>query len=110
MDNIQPAMEPRVEEPVRGYDRKLSCKDSYKVSFLESLAENIGNYVIAEFCFCSIPSFDRRDGILHAVGTDYITLYQEDDDSYVMCDLSSLKFITFFDTRTRSRNSRYIRR
>ena len=41
------------------------------------------------------------EGILYDVGNDYVTLYQQGRDRYVVCDIYSLKYIEFYDTRSR---------
>ena len=43
----------------------------------------------------------ERAWILYDVGNDYMTIYQEGRDRYIVSDIYSLKFIEFYDTRCR---------
>ena len=106
MDNIQSG-DIHTGEAARV--RGLSYKESFRDTFLESLKANLGYYVIAEFCACG-EVLDKKDGILYAVGNDYLTLYQEDDDSYTVCGLDFLRFITIFEEKARPRSFRCTRR
>ena len=62
----------------------------------EILAEGIGQYVIVEFLI-GTQLLVRREGILTNVGVSYLVLYEELSDTYMLCDLYSVKFATFFE-------------
>ena len=64
----------------------------------ETLAENLGLYVEIDF-LTGAGNLATRDGILYAVGADYVTLYQEADDRYILCAMDSIQFITFYNSR-----------
>lgn len=64
------------------------------------LKENVGNYVVATF-LVGTQSTTSWEGILYDVGNDYMTIYQEGRDRYIVSDIYSLKFIEFYDTRCR---------
>ena len=37
-----------------------------------------------------------RQGILYSVGTAYVILYEETSRTFIMCDIFSIKFVTFY--------------
>ena len=41
------------------------------------------------------------EGVLYEVGNDFVTIYQEGRDRYIVCDIYSLKYMEFYDTRRR---------
>ena len=41
-------------------------------------------------------AMSRKEGILYAVGRSYVTLYEEASQNFVVCDIFSLKFVTFY--------------
>ena len=45
-----------------------------------------------------MTSLEKR-WVLYDVGNDYMTIYQEGRDRYIVSDIYSLKFIEFYDTR-----------
>lgn len=64
------------------------------------LSKNEGNYVVATF-LVGTNNTVSWEGILYDVGNDYITIYQEGRDRYVVTDIYSLKFIEFYDFERR---------
>ena len=60
----------------------------------------VGNYVVATF-LVGTQNTTSWEGILYDVGNDYMTIYQEGRDRYIVSDIYSLKFIEFYDTRCR---------
>ena len=38
----------------------------------------------------------RKEGILYSVGRNYLTLYEESSQTFVVCDIFSVKFVTFY--------------
>lgn len=71
-------------------------------SLQEMLASAIGAYVICEFLI-GTQNIVTREGVLASVGGSYFLLYQEQNDTYLLCDLFTLKFITFFQLGNRPR-------
>ena len=63
----------------------ISTEEAYRGSLKAMLQKYVGNYVVATF----------------HVGNDYMTIYQEGRDRYIVSDIYSLKFIEFYDTRCR---------
>ena len=59
------------------------------------LAENVGRYIKAEFLIGTNMLMDR-EGILKEVGISYIVIQEPRTDDFVLCDLYSIKFVTFF--------------
>ena len=70
-------------------------------SMQEVLSDNIGAFVSVEFLIGTQNIVDR-EGLLYYVGTGYIVLLQENGD-YIVCDVFSIKFVTFLMSRTFSR-------
>ena len=66
----------------------------------DRLQKYVGNYVVATF-LVGTQNTTSWEGILYDVGNDYMTIYQEGRDRYIVSDIYSLKFIEFYDTRCR---------
>jgi len=64
-------------------------------SMQQILSENLGKFVIADFLI-GISTIVRRAGIIYSVGRGYVTLYLEQYKAFEVCDIFSLKFVTFF--------------
>ena len=78
----------------------ISMEEAYRGSLKAMLKKNVGNYVVATF-LVGTQSTTSWEGILYDVGNDYMTIYQEGRDRYIVSDIYSLKFIEFYDTRCR---------
>ncbi len=72
-------------------------------SMQQILSDNLGNYVVCEFII-GTSGLVRREGILYFVGRSYVTLYEEVSMTYIVCDIFSIKFITFYQPGRRPRN------
>ena len=59
------------------------------------LAKNIGNYVVIEFLI-GTDQMHRKQGQIFHVGTSYITLYDDINANFLLCDIFSVKFVYFF--------------
>ena len=64
-------------------------------SLQQFLADNLGQYVVVEFLIGTQTTV-QKGGILYAVGTSVITLYQELTQTFITCDIFSIKFVTFY--------------
>ncbi len=64
-------------------------------SMQQFLADNLGQYVIVEFLI-GTQTMTRKEGILYAVGRSVVTLYEEQSQTFVVCDIFSVKFVTFY--------------
>ncbi|MCD8331317.1 MAG: hypothetical protein LUB63_02140 [Oscillospiraceae bacterium] len=59
------------------------------------LSENLGRFVVAVF-LVGVSTVVRRMGILYSVGRGFMVLYLRDYAAFEVCDIFSLKFVTFF--------------
>ena len=59
------------------------------------LSENIGEYVVIEFLI-GTQLLQQKQGILYSVGRGFVVLYEEINRNYVVCDIFSVKFVTFY--------------
>ncbi len=64
-------------------------------SMQQFLSENLGTYVVIEFLI-GTQTITRKAGVLYAVGTSVVTLYEELSQTFVTCDIFSVKFVTFY--------------
>lgn len=83
-------------------------EEAFQASMLALLEKGRGYYVIVEFLI-GTQNMVIKDGILVGVGNNFITLYQEEEDRHVVCDLYSIKFVNFYDSKTKPRNIRPFR-
>lgn len=67
---------------------------SFQGSMQQVLQENIGNYVIVEFLI-GTGSLISRQGVLYSVASQFLVLFDEFESRYVVCDIFSVKFVTF---------------
>ncbi|MEG1878570.1 MAG: hypothetical protein RR211_02960 [Pseudoflavonifractor sp.] len=64
-------------------------------SLQQLLSKNLGEYVVVEFLI-GTQSMTNKQGILYGVGRSTITLFEEPDRTFVVCDIFSIKFVTFY--------------
>ena len=64
-------------------------------SLQQFLADNLGQYVLVEFLI-GTQNIEHKAGILYAVGRSVLTLFEEQSQTFVVCDMFSVKFVTFF--------------
>ena len=64
-------------------------------SLQQFLADNLGEYVVVEFLI-GTGTLTRKQGVLYAVGRSVLTLYEETSQTFVVCDIFSVKFVTFY--------------
>ena len=91
----------RMQNPVdmAGTHSPADGRQAYHASLRSLLSRNVGYYIICTFLVGTQGSVTWQ-GILHTVGSDYLVLYQPNYDRYISCDLYSLKFAQFHDTRS----------
>ena len=75
-------------------------REAYLGSLKAMLVQNKGNYVVATFLI-GTQSTTSWEGVLYEVGNDFVTIYQPGRDRYIVCDIYSLKYMEFYDTRRR---------
>ena len=68
------------------------------------LAKNLGNYVVATF-LVGTQNMVSWEGVLYDVGNNYLVIYQEVRNRYIVADYYSLKFVEFYDLRNRGTGS-----
>ena len=66
------------------------------------LLENIGLFVSIDFLI-GAATLVTKQGILYSVGVSFLVLYDPAQGTYMVCDLYSAKFVTFFDPGNASR-------
>ncbi|MBQ8556479.1 MAG: hypothetical protein IJ438_11490 [Clostridia bacterium] len=67
---------------------------SFQGSMQQVLQENLGSFVIVEFLI-GTGSLISRQGVLYYVASQFLVLYDEFESRYVVCDIFSVKFVTF---------------
>lgn len=73
-------------------------------SLQQILSRNIGEYVVVEFLI-GTQMIMRKQGLLYMVGTSYVTLYDDQQREYIICDLFSIKFVYFYYPGDRPRQN-----
>ena len=71
-----------------------AINSGYQGSLQQMLASNTGNRVVVDFLVGS-SNIVRKEGILYLVGVSYIVLYDDRADTYTVCNLYSIEFVTF---------------
>ncbi len=79
-----------------------STEEAYLGSLKAMLRRNVGNYMVATF-LVGTQNMVSWEGILYDVGNDYLTIYQEARNRYIVSDYYSLKFMEFYDTERQAR-------
>ncbi len=74
---------------------------SFQGSMQQVLQENVGKYVTVEFLI-GTGNLTSRQGLLYYVGTQFLVLYDEFESRFVVCDIFSVKFVTFPQGRSAS--------
>lgn len=69
--------------------------DAMRGSMQQILSDNLGLFAVCEF-LVGTQAMTRKEGILYAVGRGYVTLYDEVQQDFIVCDIFSLKFVTFY--------------
>lgn len=64
-------------------------------SMQQFLSENLGEYVVVEF-LVGTQTMEQKEGILYSVGRSVMTLYEELSQTFVVCDVFAVKFVTFY--------------
>ena len=85
-----------------------SVGEAYLGSWKALLSRYEGSYVVATF-LVGTQNTVSWEGILFDVGNDYLTIYQEARDRYIVSDYYSLKFVEFYDIQRRQRCTQLLR-
>ena len=94
--------------PVEVIQAPTSVGEAYLGSWKALLSRYEGSYVVATF-LVGTQNTVSWEGILFDVGNDYLTIYQEARDRYIVSDYYSLKFIEFYDIQRRRRCAELLR-
>lgn len=102
--SMMPAMQPQLQMshgiPSEVIEAPTDRNEAFLGSLKAMLLNNKGNYVVATFLIGTQGTVSW-EGILYEVGNDFVTIYQEGRDRYIVCDIYSLKYMEFYDTRRR---------
>ena len=98
---MQPQLDMRNTVSDETIEAPLSTAEAYLGSLKAMLQRNRGNYIVATFLI-GTQNTVTYEGILYEVGNDFITIYQEGRDRYIVVDMYSLKYMEFYDTRKRA--------
>ncbi len=101
LNNTRPNLQP--QESQEAVDNPQNAQEAFLGSFTAVLQNNIGYYVIIDFLI-GTSELTSREGILYSVGNNFVTLYQPENEQYIVCDAFSIKFVTFFNQMTRPRS------
>lgn len=85
--------------PDEAIESPATVEEAYLGSLKAMLQRNVGSFIVATFLIGQ--NTVAWEGILYDVGNDYLVLYQVGRDRYIVCDLYSLKYTEFYDTRRR---------
>ena len=66
----------------------------FQGSMQQVLQENIGSYVIVDFLI-GTGNLDSRQGVLYTVASQFLVLFDDINLRYIVCDIFSVKFVTF---------------
>lgn len=69
---------------------------AFQGSMQQILSENLGEFVVIEFLI-GTQEMTEKMGILYSVGRGFVVLYEELQNRYVVCDIFSIKFVTFYE-------------
>jgi hypothetical protein len=86
--------------PSEVIESPTTTDEAYRGSMKSMLGRNIGNYIVATFLIGTQGTISW-EGVLYEVGNDYIIIYQQSRDRYIVGDIYSLKYVEFYDTRRR---------
>lgn len=96
--NTEPQMKNNLSDDV--IQTPGSREEVYMGSLKAMLAANKGTYIVASF-LVGTQNLVTWEGILYEVGNDYVTIYQQGRDRYIVGDIYSLKFMEFYDIERR---------
>lgn len=86
--------------------QQLFDNEEMRGSMQRILADNIGEYVVVEFLI-GTERLMRKQGQLYFVGTSFVTLYDDQTNNYIVCDIFSIKFVYFYYPGQRPNNRNY---
>lgn len=96
--NLSQTPQPLTEYPEPLPDDTQNGVDPETIQEIISLS--VGNYVVVEF-LVGTQNIVRKEGVLTAVGVSWLLLYDEANGTSTVCDMYSVKFVTYFDPGAR---------
>jgi hypothetical protein len=75
-------------------NQEYNQSPAYPGSWQQVLTNNEGQYCIIDFLI-GTENLVRKEGILYSVGVSFVVLYEPRSGNYIVCDLYSIKFVTF---------------
>ena len=69
--------------------------DAFQGSLQQLLQDNVGSFITVDYLI-GTGTLTSRQGILYAVGTSYIVLFDDIRQQYTVGDLFAIKFVTFY--------------
>ena len=113
MQNDDPAVVPAQTEPAELPENQQSetittppqsdfDNPAFQGSMQQILSENLGQFVVIEFLI-GTQAMTEKMGILYSVGRGFVVLYEELQNRYIVCDIFSIKFVTFYEPGVRPR-------
>lgn len=63
----------------------------------EIISLSVGSYAVVEF-LVGTQNIIRKEGVITSVGVSWLLLYDETTGTTMVCDMYSVKFITYFDS------------
>lgn len=98
MENLSQMPQPLTENPEPYPEETQNGVDPETIQ--EVIALSVGSYVVVEFLI-GTNNIVRKEGVLTAVGVSWLLLYDESSGTSVVCDMYSVKFVTYFDPGVR---------
>lgn len=95
-------------QPIEVVEAPATVSEAFLGSMKSMLHRNRGNFVAATFLI-GTQGTTIWEGILHDVGNDYLIIFQPGRQRYIACDIYSLKYIEFYDTRQQEVCERLLR-
>ncbi|MCR2033200.1 hypothetical protein [Anaerofustis stercorihominis] len=93
-----------------GLDGKMNGTNTGSATIMDSDGSNVPpefvsgttpailNRIIGEFCICEFligsDTLVSKQGIMYSVGLSYFTLYNVENNEYIICDIYAVKFVT----------------
>ena len=88
----------QTHQPIEVIEAPTGMNEAFLGSLKAMLLRNRGNFITATFLI-GTQGTTAWEGILHDVGNDYLVIYQPGRQRYIACDIYSLKYIEFYDTK-----------
>ena len=105
---VNPRLDMQNNLPDTVVNSPSNVQEAYMGTLKATLRQNKGAYMVGTF-LVGTQNTVSFEGILYEVGNDYVTIYQPGRDRYIVCDIYSLRYMEFYDTRRRERCDELLR-